>query len=133
MPSDTTIFKQYCIINKHEFHRCLRTPVIREQSGVDNTTHDGHNSGAVQPPYRLSCLAPELAAMQTHNSDIDLLVVMPEGTNEKETRIAIRAALCNSPIAKDVLVDTPSRLDRYAKLSGTVQRAALKEGVTLYG
>lgn len=68
-----------------------------------------------------------------NHSDIDLLVVMPEGTNEKETRIAIRAALCNSPIAKDVLVDTPSRLDRYAKLPGTVQRAALKEGVMLYG
>ncbi|MCE2509099.1 MAG: nucleotidyltransferase domain-containing protein [Nitrosopumilaceae archaeon] len=66
-------------------------------------------------------------------SDIDLLVIMPEGTDEQEMQIKIRTALHHSPIAKDVLVNTQDRFDRYAKLPGTVQRAALSEGVRLHG
>lgn len=67
------------------------------------------------------------------HSDVDLLVIMPDGTDEQETQIEIRTALDRAPIAKDILVNTPDKFSRYARLPGTVQRAALRDGVRLYG
>lgn len=67
------------------------------------------------------------------HSDVDLLVVMPEGTDESEACVAMQVALQHSPLPKDILVNTQERLERYGRMLGSVQRAALRDGVRLYG
>lgn len=66
-------------------------------------------------------------------SDADLFVIMPEGTDVDKTNLDIRAALRHSPVAKDILIDTPSTFAKYAVLPGTIQRKIVREGVLLYG
>ena len=66
-------------------------------------------------------------------SDVDLFVIMPEGTDVKKAGLDIRNALSHSPIGKDVLVNTPDTFARYAMLPGTVQRKVVREGVLLHG
>ena len=65
-------------------------------------------------------------------SDIDLLVVMPDGTDRRQIAIAIHSALSGLGVAKDVVVTTPDLIARYGDLVGTVLRPALREGKVLY-
>ncbi|MBI1657500.1 MAG: HEPN domain-containing protein [Thaumarchaeota archaeon] len=67
------------------------------------------------------------------HSDVDLFIIMPEGTDVKKAGLDIRNALSHSPIGKDVLVNTPDTFARYAMLPGTVQRKVVREGVLLHG
>jgi predicted nucleotidyltransferase len=66
------------------------------------------------------------------DSDIDLLVVMPDGTDRRQTAIAIMEALHDVHFPKDVVVTTPDRITRYGHLVGTILRPALREGKELY-
>jgi predicted nucleotidyltransferase len=66
------------------------------------------------------------------DSDIDLLVVLPEVTNKRETAIAIRRAVVDFPVAKDIIVTTPDEIARRGNLVGDILRPALREGKVLY-
>jgi predicted nucleotidyltransferase len=67
------------------------------------------------------------------DSDVDLMVVMPVGKNDKrEKRIDIRVALHDIPVAKDVFVVTPEELVRYQDVPGTLIQPALREGKLIY-
>ena len=65
-------------------------------------------------------------------SDLDLLVVMPDGTDRREARRALRWMLNDLDVPKDVVVTTPeharSRRDSGWHIVGT----ALREGETVY-
>jgi predicted nucleotidyltransferase len=68
-------------------------------------------------------------------SDIDLLVVMPEswaGAGKRRAAVAVMAALRDLPVAKDVVVTTPEELLRRGAVVGTVLQYALAEGTVLY-
>ena len=67
------------------------------------------------------------------HSDAVLFVIMPEGTDVDSIYLDIRAALRHSPVAKDILVNTPGTFAKYAVLPGTVQRRVVREGMLLYG
>jgi predicted nucleotidyltransferase len=66
------------------------------------------------------------------NSDVDLLVVMPDDTNRREMAINIMAALHNMPLPKDILVTTPHEIATRGRLVSTVLHTALSEGTILY-
>ena len=66
------------------------------------------------------------------DSDIDLLVVMPDGTDRRQIAIAIGQLLGGLGVAKDVVVTTPDEIARRGDLIGTVLRPALREGKVLY-
>lgn len=67
------------------------------------------------------------------HSDIDLLVVMPDGIeDERQTTVEILRLLKNLPISKDVVVTTPEEIERRGDLVGTVFRPALRKGKVLY-
>ena len=66
-------------------------------------------------------------------SDVDLFVLMPDGTDVKAVGLEIRSALAGSPRGKDILVNTPGTFARRALLPGTVQRRVVREGVLLRG
>ena len=65
-------------------------------------------------------------------SDIGLLVVLPEVANKRQAAVAIRRALADLPVTKDIVVTTPEETARRGDLVGTVLRPALREGKVLY-
>jgi uncharacterized protein len=65
-------------------------------------------------------------------SDIDLLVVLPEIANKRQAAVAIRRVLTDLPVPKDIVVTTPEEIARRGDVVGTVLRPALREGKVLY-
>ena len=65
-------------------------------------------------------------------SDVDLLVVMPDGTNRREAAVEMGVAVGDLPIAKDIVVTTPTHIAQRGHVIGTVLRPALREGKVLY-
>jgi HEPN domain-containing protein/predicted nucleotidyltransferase len=65
-------------------------------------------------------------------SDVDLLVVLPEVDDKREAAVAIQRALADIPVAKDVVVTTPGELRLRGSLVGSILRPALSEGRILY-
>jgi len=66
------------------------------------------------------------------DSDIDLLVVMPEGTPRLATAEKLHMRMFGIPAAVDFLVATPSDLERNRDNIGLVYRTILREGRELY-
>jgi len=65
-------------------------------------------------------------------SDVDLLVVLSHVDDLRKAAIAIRRALTDFPVGKDIIVTTPEEIRRRGHLVGTILRPALQEGKTLY-
>ena len=83
-------------------------------------------------PHRIILFGSQARGTPNYHSDVDLLVVMEDGTDNRNVAIEMREAVMNSPVAKDIVVTTPDEIERRGNLVGTVLRAALREGVTLY-
>jgi len=66
------------------------------------------------------------------DSDVDLLVVLPAMANRHHEAVAMRRALSDLPVAKDVVVTTPDEIARRGDLVGTVLRQALLDGKVPY-
>ena len=67
------------------------------------------------------------------HSDVDLMIIMPEGTDHETAELDIMAELRGSMLPKDVLVNTPDTFQRTVDDLGTVQHTVHKHGVMLYG
>ena len=65
-------------------------------------------------------------------SDVDLLVVMPDGTDRRQAAIEMHVALGDLPAAKDIVVTTPTHIAQRGHVIGSVLRPALREGTVLY-
>ena len=70
----------------------------------------------------------ELAA----GSDIDLLVVMPDGTHRRQTAQRLYRRLHGIGIPFDILVATPRDLDTHKDNIGLIYRTILLEGREVY-
>jgi len=66
------------------------------------------------------------------DSDVDVLVVMPDGTRRRETAQYIHTQLFGIPFAVDVLVATPTDLDKHRDNIGLIYRTVLREGREIY-
>lgn len=66
------------------------------------------------------------------DSDVDVLVVMPEGTNRRQTTQYLHTQFFGLPVAVDVVVATPSDLERHGRNPGLIYRTILEEGRELY-
>ena len=66
------------------------------------------------------------------DSDVDLLVVMPEGTHRGHTEERIYVAVRGIRLPFDVIVATPGDLKAYHDTPGLIYREAVKEGQTVY-
>ncbi len=69
-----------------------------------------------------------------HNdhSDVDLLVVLHEAADRGELSRQISAELACTGIARDIIISTAADILRQATVIGTVERAAMIDGRTLY-
>jgi uncharacterized protein len=83
-------------------------------------------------PLRIILFGSVARGQSRPNSDIDVLVVMPDGTHRRNTMTDIYRGLLGSKLDVDVVVATTSDLLDYAETSGLIYREALTEGVELY-
>jgi hypothetical protein len=63
---------------------------------------------------------------------VDLLVVVDDERYERDLDLAMRRALCDLRVPKDIVVAAAGTVERYGELVGTVYRTALREGRVLY-
>jgi uncharacterized protein len=66
------------------------------------------------------------------HSDLDILVVMPDGRHRRRTAQRVHRALARLPVPKDVVVVTESDVERFADEPSLVIHPALREGRDLY-
>jgi predicted nucleotidyltransferase len=66
------------------------------------------------------------------NSDVDVLVVMPDGVHRRETTRQIYRALRRLGVPKDVVVVTASDIERFGNDPSLVIYPALSEGKEIY-
>jgi uncharacterized protein len=66
------------------------------------------------------------------DSDLDLLVVLPEVKNKRQVTVRNGNALSNLPISKDIVVTTPEEIAERGQIIGDVLRPALREGKVVY-
>jgi predicted nucleotidyltransferase len=83
-------------------------------------------------PERIILFGSYARGDMREESDVDLLVVMPDGTDRRQAAVAIHSALSGLGVAKDVVVTTPSEIAQRGNLIGTVLYPALHEGKVLY-
>ena len=86
---------------------------------------------AVQP-LRVLLFGSRAREQARTESDIDLLVVMPEGTDRRKVAGQLYREIPREGTAMDVLVATPSVLERHRDNPGLIYRTILEEGREVY-
>lgn len=66
------------------------------------------------------------------DSDIDVLVVMPDGTHRRHTAETLQRQFFGIPYGVDVIVATPADLHKYRHSIGMIYSTILEEGHELY-
>jgi uncharacterized protein len=83
-------------------------------------------------PDRVLLFGSQARGEASADSDVDILVVVPDGSDVRRTTREIYEELEDLPIAKDVLVATSTDVETFGRLVGTVLKPALEEGVSIY-
>ncbi len=65
-------------------------------------------------------------------SDVDVLVVMPEGTHRRHTAMHLYRQITEFPFAVDIIVATPGDLEKYKDTVGLIYRNVLRDGKEIY-
>ena len=83
-------------------------------------------------PSRVILFGSHARGTATEWSDVDLLVILPNVSDKRDTAVEIRRALGDLPVCKDIVVATSEEVGRRGHLVGTVLRSALREGRVIY-
>lgn len=86
----------------------------------------------VADPIRVILFGSRAAGTARPDSDIDLLVVLPDGTPRRQAMVEIGAQLSRPGVGIDLLVATPEVLARHGDNPGLVYREILQTGTDLY-
>lgn len=87
---------------------------------------------ATAHPERIIVFGSHARQQATPNSDVDVLVVVPEGTHRRKAAQAIYRGLLGFGLPVDIVTATPSDLDKYRNTSGLIYGEALREGHEVY-
>lgn len=66
------------------------------------------------------------------DSDLDLLVVMPDGTDRRAARRVLSLSLAHLEVPKDVVVTTPAHAAEHRDSCWHIVAEALREGTLVY-
>lgn len=83
-------------------------------------------------PIRILLFGSVARREASDNSDIDVLVVVADGSHRRKIAQQIYRNLIGFGIAVDVVVATPADLQRYGNSPGLVYREVLRDGRELY-
>ncbi len=67
------------------------------------------------------------------HSDLDLLVVMPEGVHRRKTAQKLYREITGLGVPFDIVVATPNDLEKHKRNVGLIYKSVLKEGKEIYG
>lgn len=83
-------------------------------------------------PLRIILFGSAVKGDPKPDSDIDVLVVMPEGTHRRRTAQYLYQKITHLGVPFDLLVATPSDLEKYKNNIGLIYRTVLNEGEEVY-
>jgi predicted nucleotidyltransferase len=83
-------------------------------------------------PLRIILFGSAARGEMGPDSDVDVLVVMPEGTHRRHTAQFLHTQFFGIPLAVDVIVVTPTDLEKYGQSKGMIYKTALAEGRVIY-
>lgn len=83
-------------------------------------------------PLRIILFGSAARGEMTEDSDVDLVVVMPEGTPRLPTGRHLHRQMLGLPLPVDFVVTTEGDLERYGHVPGMVYRRVRQEGKTIY-
>jgi predicted nucleotidyltransferase len=83
-------------------------------------------------PLRIVLFGSAARGEMGPDSDLDVLVVMPDGVHRRETAQLIRRRLMGFGFAKDIVVVTESDVEKYRSNPYMIIKPALEEGRELY-
>ncbi len=83
-------------------------------------------------PLRIVLFGSAARGEMGANSDLDVLVVMPEGTHRRKTVQFIHSSLYGFGFAKDIFVVTPGDIEKHGSNPFMIIKPALDEGRELY-
>ena len=86
---------------------------------------------AVQP-LRIILFGSAARGEMGSDSDIDVLVVMPEGAHRRQTAQELYRRLTGIGVPFDIVVATPSDLERYKDNPSLLYHTVLREGREVY-
>jgi predicted nucleotidyltransferase len=87
---------------------------------------------AAVDPLRIILFGSAARGDARPDSDVDVLVVMPEGTPRRDTAALLYPRMAGLRTPVDILVAWPSDLDRYRATKGLVYRNVVREGRSVY-
>ena len=83
-------------------------------------------------PLRVILFGSRATGTARPDSDVDLLVVMPDGTPRRQAMVEIGARLPILDVDVDLLVATPAVLEQYRDSPALVYREVLRTGRDVY-
>jgi uncharacterized protein len=83
-------------------------------------------------PLRIIMFGSAARGEMGRDSDLDLMVVMPDGTHRRHTAQFLYGKLGGIMVPTDIIVATLSDLADYGQTRGFIYREALREGKLLY-
>jgi uncharacterized protein len=83
-------------------------------------------------PEKIILFGSQVRGQAGPDSDVDLLIVMPLNGTKRETQVAVRVALHDIQVPKDIIVSPPSEFQWRKDVVGTIEYPAWHEGKVLY-
>ena len=83
-------------------------------------------------PLRVVVFGSAARGEMNPDSDIDVMVVMPDGTHRLKTARYLYRQMLGIGHPVDIIVTTPSVLDRHKDNPGLIYRSVLSEGKEVY-
>lgn len=84
-------------------------------------------------PVRIILFGSHARGDARADSDIDLLVVMPDGTHRLDTAGRLYSKISGIGLDYDLVVATVGDLEMYGEKTGPIYKTALREGRIVYG
>ena len=83
-------------------------------------------------PVRVILFGSAARGEMREDSDLDVLVVMPEGCHRRRTAQLLQPVMAGIPVPVDIKVATTGDLERHGDNPGLVYHSILEEGLELY-
>jgi len=87
---------------------------------------------AVVQPLRIILFGSAARGEMGPDSDLDVLVIVPDGTHRRETMAKLYLSLYSLGFAKDIVVATASDIERHRNNWSFVYYDAIRDGKELY-